>query len=218
MGLEHLGGLAHAGPELAALLSVIVIDVVLAGDNALVVGLAASRLDAIRRRQVIALGIGIALMCRIAFAVVAAELLVVTGLLLAGGLLLLWVAWKLWRDIASASSIAEASEPAAMLGAAGAASFRGAVVKVAVADVSMSFDNVIGVAGAARDHVWMLVFGLLLSITLMGVAATMIARFMQRHRWLSYLGLAIVTYVALSMIVRGAGEVILAAGYAWDGR
>jgi YjbE family integral membrane protein len=212
MGPEQFTNFGHVGPDLAALLSVIVIDVVLAGDNALVVGLAASRLDAARRRQVIALGIGVALVCRIVFAVVAAELLVITGLLLAGGLLLLWVAWKLWREIAT-SAIGESSEQAVALGAVGATSFRAAVVKVAVADVSMSFDNVIGVAGAARDHVWMLVFGLLLSITLMGVAATVIARFMQRHRWLSYLGLAVVTYVALSMIVRGAGEVMLAGGY-----
>ncbi|MGB8274234.1 MAG: YjbE family putative metal transport protein [Alphaproteobacteria bacterium] len=207
-------GLEHVGPELAALASVIIIDVVLAGDNALVVGLAASRLEARQRRQVIVLGIGVALVCRIVFAVIAAQLLLVTGLLFAGGLLLLWVAWKLWREVSSTFRGASEQEDSVLPGAAAATSFGAAVFQIAVADVSMSLDNVLGVAGAARDHVWMLVFGLILSITLMGVAAAYIARIMQRHAWVSYVGLLVVTYVAMSMIVRGAGEVMMAAGHA----
>lgn len=199
MALEHLG------PELAALFSVIVIDVVLAGDNALVVGVVASRLDVSRQRQVIAVGIGVALVCRIVFAVIASRLLLVTGLLFGGGLLLLWVAWKLWRELRAAKRFEEAALAVAV---EDPPSFHTAVLQVAFADISMSVDNVLGVAGAAQNHLWMLIFGLLLSITLMGVAASVIARYMQRHRWLSYLGLAIVAYVAISMIVRGAGQVL----------
>lgn len=192
--------------DLAAFASVVVIDVVLAGDNALVVGLVASRLPAARQRQVVALGISVALICRIAFAVVAAELLLITGLLVAGGILLLWVAWKLWREIEAARR----EQAGKQTGGARPApkSFTAAIWQIAVADISMSLDNVLGVAGAAREHVWMLIFGLVLSVSLMGVAATLIARFMVRHHWLGYVGLAVVTYVALSMIYRGAFDLM----------
>lgn len=192
--------------DLAAFASVVVIDVVLAGDNALVVGLVASRLPAARQRQVVALGISVALICRIAFAVVAAELLLITGLLVAGGILLLWVAWKLWREIEAARR----EQAGKQTGGARPApkSFTAAIWQIAVADISMSLDNVLGVAGAAREHVWMLIFGLVLSVSLMGVAATLIARFMERHHWLGYIGLAVVTYVALSMIYRGAFDLM----------
>jgi len=189
----------------SAFFSIVVIDIVLAGDNALVVGLAASRLPAAQQRQVVLIGIGAALVLRIAFAVVAVELLEVTGLLLAGGILLLWVAWKLWREI-DEQRRGRKSEAA---GGAGPApkSFAAAVWQIAVADISMSLDNVLGVAGAAQGHIWMLIFGLTLSVALMGVAATFIARFMQRHHWLGFFGLAVIAYVAVSMIVRGSEEV-----------
>ncbi len=187
--------------DFTAFASVVVIDVVLAGDNALVVGLVASRLPPAGQRRVVALGISLALVCRIAFAIVAAELLLITGLLVAGGILLLWVAWKLWREIEAARRGAEAAAGAVR---PAAKSFGAAIWQIALADISMSLDNVLGVAGAAREHVWMLIFGLVLSVSLMGVAATLIARFMERHHWLSYIGLVAVTYVAVSMIYRGA--------------
>jgi YjbE family integral membrane protein len=201
---------------LVAFGSVVVIDIVLAGDNALVVGLAASGLPAAQQRRVIALGIGIALVCRIAFALIAVQLLAIIGLLLAGGLLLLWVAWKMWRDLRAMHHhhrektvegvpIEETQNPH---GGGQPKTFRSAVVQVAVADVSMSLDNVLAVAGAARDHIWLLIFGLALSIALMGVAAGFIARYMERYPWLSYIGLAVVTYVALSMIWHGTEEVL----------
>jgi len=191
--------------DFTAFASVVVIDVVLAGDNALVVGLVASRLPPAGQRRVVALGISLALVCRIAFAIVAAELLLVTGLLVAGGILLLWVAWKLWREIEAARRGAEAAAGAVR---PAAKSFGAAIWQIALADISMSLDNVLGVAGAAREHVWMLIFGLVLSVSLMGVAATPIARFMERHHWLSYIGLVAVTYVAVSMIYRGAFDLM----------
>lgn len=191
--------------DFTAFASVVVIDVVLAGDNALIVGLVASRLPPAGQRRVVALGISLALVCRIAFAIVAAELLLVTGLLVAGGILLLWVAWKLWREIEAARRGAEAAAGAVR---PGAKSFGAAIWQIALADISMSLDNVLGVAGAAREHVWMLIFGLVLSVSLMGVAATLIARFMDRHHWLSYIGLVAVTYVAVSMIYRGAFDLM----------
>jgi YjbE family integral membrane protein len=195
--------------DLTAFASVVVIDVVLAGDNALVVGLVASRLPHRQQRRVVALGIAVALVCRIGFSVVAAQLLLITGLLFAGGLLLLWVAWKLWREIEAMRRAAEPQlvEASGMVRPA-PKTFAAAVWQIALADVSMSLDNVLGVAGAARDHLWMLIFGLVLSISLMGIAATVIAGFMERHHWLSYIGLVVVAYVAVSMIYHGAGEIL----------
>ena len=203
--------------QLGVLASVVVIDVVLAGDNALVVGLAAAGLERDQQRRVIAIGVGIALACRILFAVIAVQLLAVIGLLLAGGLLLLWVAWKMWRDIHTAHAIADlekavAAGSAPALAVAPAKSYGAAIWQVAIADVSMSLDNVLAVAGVARDHLEILIFGLVLSIALMGVAATYIARYMQRWPWLTYLGLAVVTWVAVSMIWRGGLDVVAAVG------
>jgi YjbE family integral membrane protein len=187
-----------------AFVSVVIIDLVLAGDNAVVVGMAASGLPREQRKRVIALGIVLALVCRIAFAVVAVQLLAIIGLLLAGGLLLLWVAWKMWRELQPRPALhlsgVEAVPPAAKRQIT-------AIWQIAIADVSMSLDNVLAVAGAARDHMAMLIFGLVLSIALMGAAATVIARFLEQYRWLSYLGLGIITIVALSMIWEGSGEV-----------
>ena len=192
--------------QLYAFVSVVVIDLVLAGDNAVVVGMAAAGLAREHRRRVIVLGIVLALLCRIAFAVVAVQLLAIIGLLLAGGLLLLWVAWKMWRELhPGAARHLSAAEREAM--APVAKRPMTAIWQIAIADVSMSLDNVLAVAGAARDHMAMLIFGLVLSIALMGAAATVIARFLEQYRWLSYLGLAIITIVAASMIWEGSGEV-----------
>ena len=192
--------------QLYAFVSVVVIDLVLAGDNAVVVGMAAAGLAREHRRRVIVLGIVLALLCRIAFAVVAVQLLAIIGLLLAGGLLLLWVAWKMWRELhPPAARHLSAAERDAM--APVAKRPMTAIWQIAVADVSMSLDNVLAVAGAARDHMAMLIFGLVLSIALMGAAATVIARFLEQYRWLSYLGLAIITIVAASMIWEGSGEI-----------
>jgi YjbE family integral membrane protein len=190
--------------QLYAFASVVMIDLVLAGDNAVVVGLAASGLPRDQQRQVIMIGIVLAMLCRIAFAVVAVQLLAIIGLLLAGGLLLLWVAWKMWRELHPPAGLQVTAHGNPRQGAKTRTT---AIVQIAIADISMSLDNVLAVAGAARDHMAMLVFGLVLSVALMGVAATYIARLLERHRWLSYLGLAIITLVALTMIWEGASEV-----------
>jgi YjbE family integral membrane protein len=197
------------GPELlsqlTALVSVVLIDIVLAGDNAVVVGTAAAGLPPAQQRKVILLGAGLALVARILFALVAVQLLAIIGLLLAGGILLLWVAWKIWRELHSEGHGAET-------GAApvGTKTMRSAIIQVAVADISMSLDNVLAVAGAARDHPYIMIFGLLLSIALMAVAAQLIARLIDRYRWIAYVGLAIVLLVAAKMIWEGGHEVFQA--------
>jgi YjbE family integral membrane protein len=191
-------------PEaIAAFLQVIMIDLVLAGDNAVVIGLAAAGLPPERRARAILVGIIAATALRILFASVAVELLDVVGLLLAGGILLLWVCWKMWRELRAGPHANVA------LGVADARNktFALAAWQIVVADISMSLDNVLAVAGAARDHPAALIFGLGLSIVMMGVAASFIARLLQKHRWLAYVGLAIILYVAGDMIVRGALEV-----------
>src|SRR5471032_553797 len=189
--------------SIAALLQVIAIDLVLAGDNAVVIGLAAAGLAREQRARAILVGIIAATVLRILFAGIAVELLDIVGLLLAGGILLLWVCWKMWRELRAAPH-AEAA-----LNAAGGPrkSFAQAAWQIVVADISMSLDNVLAVAGAARDHPAALVFGLGLSIVMMGVAASFIARLLHKHRWIAYVGLAIILYVAGDMIVRGALEV-----------
>jgi YjbE family integral membrane protein len=200
--------------EATALLSVIAIDLVLAGDNAVVVGMAAAGLPPEQRRRAVLIGIAAAAGLRIVFAVFATQLLDVIGLLLAGGLLLLWVSWKLWREIQAESRRrrAGADDHSEALAAAAAASgdktLRQAIVQIIIADVSMSLDNVLAVAGAARDHVTILVIGLALSVALMGVAATVIAGLLKRYHWISYVGLAVIAYVALRMIYEGGEQVI----------
>lgn len=196
--------------EFVALGSVILIDLVLAGDNAIVVGMAACGLAPEHRGKVIAFGILIALACRIAFALIAVQLLAIIGLLLAGGLLLLWVAWKLARELhLSRLQTAPCGDEAAVVPTK---SFSAAVVQIAIADVSMSLDNVLAVAGVARHHMTMLAFGLILSVVLMGVAASFIAGLLTRYSWLSYLGLGIITLVAFSMIYDGGNQVLAALG------
>ena len=197
----------QAGPFLIALASVILIDLVLAGDNAIVVGMAAARLPVAQQRRVIVVGIALALVFRIVFALLTAQLLQVVGLLLAGGLLLLWVAWKLWRDLRQVAG-GSADAAAATIGeVAATTSVAACVWQITVADVSMSLDNVLAVAGAAGDDPWVLGIGLVLSVALMGVAAGYVARLLARYRWLGYAGLAVIGYVAVSMIWTGGYDV-----------
>jgi YjbE family integral membrane protein len=185
---------------LVALAQVLMIDVVLAGDNAVVIGLAAARVPLELRKKVIFWGLVAAVVLRVAMAAVAVKLLAIIGLTLAGGILLLWVCWRMWRDLAGDKDhIAPEIE-------AGASAKR-AIIQILVADISMSLDNVLAVAGAARDHLDVLIIGLLMSVGLMGAAATYIARLLERYRWIGYVGLAIVVYVALSMIYHGWEEV-----------
>ncbi|HEY2836191.1 MAG TPA: TerC family protein [Rhizomicrobium sp.] len=186
---------------LVALAQVLMIDVVLAGDNAVVIGLAAARVPHELRRKVILFGLAAAVLLRVAMALVAVQLMQIIGLTLAGGILLLWVSWRFWRDISGSHTKAHA-------GVNPNASLRQAIVQITLADVSMSLDNVLAVAGAAREHLDVLVIGLLMSVALMGAAANLIARLLERWRWISYLGLAIVIYVALSMIWSGSQDVM----------
>lgn len=212
-------------PEaLAALVSVILIDIALAGDNAIVVGMAAAGLPPEQRRRAILVGIIAAAGLRIVFASFTVQLLQIIGLLLAGGILLLWVAWKLWREI-SAGMHREQGENDEARGEAALdgleadlptpstvqqKTFRQAVTQIIIADVSMSLDNVLAVAGAAREHEVVLIFGLALSVALMGLAASLIAHLLRRYHWIAYLGLLIILYVALRMIWDGAHEVFAA--------
>jgi YjbE family integral membrane protein len=189
----------------AALLKVIMIDLVLAGDNAVVIGLATAGLPAEQRRRAILFGVLAATGLRIAFAGVATQLLQVLGLLLAGGILLLWVCWKMWRELRTQPQH-DVPEGESAAGDPRRKTFRQATVQIIVADVSMSLDNVLAVAGAAREHPFILAFGLLLSVAMMGVAANLLGRLIQTHRWIAYLGLAVILYVACEMIYRGALE------------
>jgi len=190
---------------LLALAQVLMIDIVLAGDNAVVIGMAAARVAPTLRGKVIFWGLAAAVGLRVMLAVVAVSLMKVIGLTLAGGIILLWVCWRFWRDISGHK------QHHAMPVQAGA-SLKNAILKIVLADISMSLDNVLAVAGAARDHLDVLVIGLLLSVALMGAAANLIARLLDRLRWISYFGLVIVLYVALSMIWHGGHDVWRAIG------
>ncbi|ESZ85690.1 MAG: membrane protein [Blastomonas sp. CACIA14H2] len=190
---------------LAAFGQVLMIDVLLAGDNAIVVGALAAGLPADQRRKVILIGIIAALVLRIAFALVVTQLMQIVGLIFAGGLLLLWVSWKMYRELqpagpAGGSPEVEGDEHS---GVKPAKSFAAAAWAVAVADVSMSLDNVLAVAGAAREHPGILIVGLILSVALMGIAANFIAKYIERYRWIAYIGLAVILYVAGKMIYDG---------------
>jgi YjbE family integral membrane protein len=206
-------------PEaLSAFFQVIFIDLVLAGDNAIVIGLAASGLPREQRNRAILVGIIAATVLRIIFASITTWLLAIVGLLVAGGILLLWVCWKMWRELRTTAAETHAAEEALadhdldhsgeIAEGAPRKTFRQAALQIIVADVSMSLDNVLAVAGAAREHPVVLVFGLALSIALMGAAASLIANLLQRHRWIAYVGLLIILYVALTMIWEGSLEVI----------
>ncbi len=189
----------------AAFLQVVMIDLVFAADNAIVVGALAGGLPADQRRKVIMIGIAAALILRIVFALIVVQLLQIVGLIFAGGLLLLWVAWRFWRELhhegeSPGSDMIEGDEHS---GVKSTRSFWAAVWAVAAADVSMSLDNVLGVAGAARDHPGILVVGLLLSVALMGLAANVIARYIERYKWIAYIGLIVILWVAGRMIYEG---------------
>lgn len=209
-------------PELVALGQVIMIDLVLAGDNAIVVGLAAAGLPKHQRGKVILIGIAAATVLRIMFALVTSYLLAIGGVLvLGGGLLLLWVCWKFWRELAqmrrehlkeaahrkalTQAEKLELAEPLeALPGAAPGKTMRQAIVQIVIADVSMSLDNVLAVAGAAQHHQWVLIVGLTLSVGLMGIAASAIAHMLKRYAWIAYFGLLVILWVAISMIYHGS--------------
>ena len=205
-------------PEaLTALFSVIGIDLVLAGDNAIVIGMAAAGLPKDQRKKAILIGVLAATVLRIVFALATTRLMAITGLTLAGGVLLLWVCWKMWRELraghaadAGAEVItgADLNPDGGIAKGAPRKSFAQAAWQIVVADVSMSLDNVLAVAGAAKEHPGVLVFGLALSIALMGFAASFIAGLLQKHRWIAFVGLAIILYVALHMMYEGAFQVM----------
>jgi YjbE family integral membrane protein len=199
-------------PQLGALLSVVIVDVVLAGDNAIVVGMAAAGLPLERRRTVIILGIAVATILRILLAYFAVQLLAIIGMTLAGGVLLLWVSWKMYREFCE-MQIDEHASVGEDRGCRPSGSSRRkspgqALSQIVLADVSMSLDNVLAVAGIARAHFEVLAFGLVLSVALMGIASTYIARLLDRHFWISWVGLGIITFVAMRMIWDGSTEVL----------
>jgi YjbE family integral membrane protein len=205
---------------LTALLQVILIDLVLAGDNAIVIGMAAAGLPEAQRGKAILIGIVAATVLRILFAGLTMQILQIVGLLFAGGILLLWVCWKMWRELRA--SAAEPIKAMEMAGAVAGTNPDGkprktlvqATSQIIVADVSMSLDNVLAVAGAAREHPVVLIFGLALSIAMMSVAASFIARLLQNHRWIAYIGLAIILYIAVEMIFRGIQDIVKVAASA----
>lgn len=197
---------------MAAFLQVLMIDIVLAGDNAIVVGALAAGLPDAQRKKVIALGVIAALVLRVAFALTVTWLLGIVGLVLAGGILLLWVAWRMYRDIRGHSAGAHAGgspeiEGDEYSGVTPSKSFAAAAWSVAIADVSMSLDNVLAVAGAAREHPGILIVGLIFAVALMGIAANIIAKYIERYRWIAWIGLVVILYVALKMIWDGWHEV-----------
>jgi YjbE family integral membrane protein len=221
-----MSGFEHIFVALIPLAQVIVIDLVLAGDNAIVVGMAAAGLPKHMRAKVILIGIAAATVLRIVFALVTNQLLAIIGLTLAGGILLLWVCWKFWRELVHErrrrlkeaamrrealsrdERVELAEHPEVLPGAAPAKTMRQAITQIILADVSMSLDNVLAVAGAAGEHTWVLILGLLLSVALMGAAATLIASLLKRFHWIAYVGLAIILWVAVDMIYRGTAEVM----------
>ena len=203
---------------LSALFQVITIDLVLAGDNAIVIGLAAAGLPRDQRAKAILVGIIAATALRVFFALITTHLLALTGLLLAGGILLLWVCWKMWRELRAGpgedvmvdETLAgtDLNADGIVAGGAPRKSFAQAAWQIVLADVSMSLDNVLAVAGAAREHPNVLIFGLILSVALMGLAASFVARLLHKYHWIAYVGLAIILYVALEMVYRGVYEVV----------
>jgi len=206
------------GAAFSAFLQVIMIDLVLAGDNAIVIGLAAAGLPKDMRSKAILIGIAAATVMRIGFALITTQLLAITGLLLAGGLLLLWVCWKMYQELTvshaeeqaatEALSEADLNADGTIAGGAPRKTLKSAVIQIIIADVSMSLDNVLAVAGAAHDHPEILVFGLVLSVALMGVASSFIARLLHRHGWIAWIGLLVILYVALKMVYEGADQLL----------
>ena len=190
---------ATLSQSLTALLQVLIIDVALAGDNAVVVGMAVAGLPDAQKRRAIVAGIAGATAIRVVMGALALHLLEIIGLLLAGGVLLLWVCWKMFRELSRPPAHAAGSKPKTLMQA---------MFQIMLADFSMSLDNVLAVAGAAEGNFWVLATGLVISVVLMGVAANYIARMLERMRWIAWVGLAIVLYVALKMIWEGTHEVV----------
>ena len=191
---------ADVWPQLAALGQVLLIDLVLAGDNAVVVGMAVAGLPSAQKSRAILIGVAAATVLRIGFALLALRLLAIIGLLFAGGLLLLWVCWRMYRELrGSRHEAASTGAPAKTM--------RQALIQIVLADLSMSLDNVLAVAGASREHPWVLVFGLAISVLLMGAAARLIADLLERYRWIAWVGLLVVVYVALRLTWDGAHEI-----------
>jgi YjbE family integral membrane protein len=209
-------GLDYAA--LAAFLQVIMIDLVLAGDNAIVIGMAAAGLAPDLRRKAILIGILAATVLRIVFALMTTWLMGIIGLILLGGILLLWVCWKMYRELTTTEHQVHEAEEAldnsdtnadGRIGSRpGTKTLHQSVVQIIIADVSMSLDNVLAVAGAAKDHFWALIFGLGLSVVLMGVASAFIAKLLNRHKWIAWVGFVIILYVAVRMIYEGADQVL----------
>ncbi len=195
----------------SAFVQVLLIDLVLAGDNAIVVGALAAGLPAEQRKKVILIGVLAALVLRVIFALMVSWLLGIVGLVLAGGLLLLWVAWRMYRDLhrneANESVGSEEIIGDENSGIKASKTFAAAAWSVAIADVSMSLDNVLAVAGAARDHPGIMIVGLIVAVALMGIAANIIAQYIERYRWIAWVGLAVIVYVAGKMIYEGWNEV-----------
>ncbi|WP_341703670.1 TerC family protein [Ferrovibrio sp.] len=203
-----LFGITVSASEISAFLQVIMIDVILSGDNAIVIGLAVAGLPAAKRNRIIVIGILAATVLRILFAGIAIEMLQIIGLTLAGGILLLWVAWRMWRELRAQAKAENGGKDHAEGGSRPPPKTqRQAIVQIVMADLSMSLDNVLAVAGAAREHPFILGFGLALSIALMAVASKFIARLLDRYHWIAYVGLLIITYVALRMIWDGGWQV-----------
>jgi YjbE family integral membrane protein len=200
---------------MAAFVQVLMIDLVLAGDNAIVVGALAAGLPPEQRRKVILIGVLAALVLRIAFALVVTQLLQIVGLILAGGVLLLWVAWKMWRELRHSGESPGSDEIVGdeRSGVVAAKSFAAAAWGVAIADISMSLDNVLAVAGAAREHPGILIVGLIFAVILMGIAANLIARYIERYRWIGYVGLLVILWVAVKMIWDGYHDVAPVLGW-----
>ena len=213
--------------QMVALGQVVLMDLVLAGDNAVAVGLAAAALPQEQRRKAILAGLAIAVVLRIGFALITIQLLAIIGLLMAGGFLLLWVCWKMWRELREqatndqaeaqhelelAQSIEHGSGPSPEELGLKRKTFGAALTQIIIADVAMSLDNVLAVAGAAHEHPWVMVSGLVLSIALMGVAATFIAKLLHKYSWIGYIGLVVVLYVALHMIWDGARDIVVRTG------
>jgi YjbE family integral membrane protein len=184
--------------ELSALVQVLLVDITLAGDNAVVVGLAVAGLPRHQKRPAILVGIGAATLLRIALGAITLQLLAIVGLLLAGGLLLLWVAYKMYRELRHSGRSHQSAKPKTMAQA---------MLQIVLADLSMSLDNVLAVAGAAQGHLWVLVTGLAVSVVLMGLAASFIASLLEKHRWIAWVGLAIVLYIALKLVWEGGNDV-----------
>ncbi len=193
--------------ELSALIQVILVDLLFAGDNAIAVGLIAAGLPHEQRKRVIAWGVGLAVVARIVFAVLTVQLLKLPGVLLIGGLLLLWVCWRLWIDLRR-PSVPTHEQTTTTSGAKQSLTFKQALLQVVAADISMSLDNVLAVAGIAREHLAILVFGLTLSVALMLIAATMIANILTKHKWIAYLGLFIILFVAIKMMWDGGTDIV----------